>query len=318
MDQLPPHAAPSLAPLVAAFVATATEGQVTRAAEGLGIPQSTLSRRLKALEEHLGVALFLPEGRGLRLTARGQEFLASVRGPLRTLESAVAAARLDADADTGIVRFGFPLTLGPVSVPALLADFHHRAPGIRLTLVQAHGEALGRMLADGDLDVAIVIPMPTELPARSLGFQPVRLLVSQDHPLAGRERVDIAELAAERFVANPESYHLRGLLERWCRDAGFVPDVAFEITEFETLRALVARGLGIALLPPAEIPHPELVEIPLDGPVARRSIGLAIGPAGLTPAAQRLHDDLAAHAATGPSEPEPGSAQEPPPGNSVR
>ncbi|MEB4614718.1 LysR family transcriptional regulator, partial [Leucobacter sp. M11] len=292
MDQSFTGPTPSLAPLLEAFVATATEGTVTRAAEAIGVPQSTLSRRLRALEEHLGIALFLPEGRGLRLTARGQDFLSGVRGPLRALEGAVQAAAQDADAESGIVRFGFPLTLGPVSVPALLADFHRRAPGIRLALVQAHGEALTRMLADGELDLAIVIPEPRELPSRLLGFQPVRLLVSRAHPLADRERVDLAELAGERFVANPGSYHLRGLLERWCRAAGFEPEVAFEITEFETLRALVARGLGIALMPPAELPHPELVEIPLDGPDARRSIGLATGLAELTPAARRLHDDL--------------------------
>ncbi|MTJ63999.1 LysR family transcriptional regulator [Nocardia seriolae] len=261
----------------------------------LGVPQSSLSRRLKAVEQAVGVKLFQPVGRRVALTAAGQELHDRTRGLVQALGDAVDVVRSDADPDTGLVRFGFPFTLGPVSIPSLLADFHTGAPRIRLHLVQAHGTALVDMVRDGRLDLAVTIPAPDDLPTIILGFQRIHLYVANGHPLATRAHVDLAELADEPFIANPPSYHLRRLLDSWCATAGFTPQVGFEITEFETLRALVAQNLGIAVLPAPELPHPGLTRVPLTGD-HDRSIGLISGNHRPTPAVQRLRDHVAAHA----------------------
>ncbi|QLY28734.1 LysR family transcriptional regulator [Nocardia huaxiensis] len=284
----------ALAPLLAAFDTAADEGHITRAAQRLGVPQSSLSRRLKTVERTLGVQLFQPVGRGITLTPAGRELFASTREVMRALDDAVTVVRGNADPDSGLVRFGFPLSLGPVSIPALLADFHTAAPRIRLHLVQAHGEALADMVRDGRLDLAVMIPPPEDLPSITLGRQPIHLYVCPGHRLAGRTRVGPAELAGESFIANPPAYHLRRLLDTYCAAAGFTPDVAFEITEFETLRAFVEHGLGIALLPEPETPHPGLRRITLDDTPAR-DIGLASGNHRPTPAVARLHAFLVRH-----------------------
>ncbi|MFC9962898.1 LysR family transcriptional regulator [Nocardia ignorata] len=287
------YGAQAVAPLLAAFDAAAEEGNFTRAAQRLGMPQSSLSRRIKSLEQHLGVSLFQPSGRGVTLTPQGRDLHERTRGVLRALDDAVRRVRADADPETGLVRFGFPLTLGPISVPALLAQFHTRAPGIRLHLVQAHGEALAEQVRDGRLDLAVMIPPPDDLPTVVLGRQRIDLHVARTHPLAGRSRVALTELADAAFIANPPSYQLRALLDSWCAAAGFTPRVLFEITEFETLRALVALGLGVALLPPAETPHPDLAVVRIDGE-RDREIGLVSGDHGSTLAVARLRDFLIA------------------------
>ncbi|MFE1591577.1 LysR family transcriptional regulator [Nocardia sp. NPDC058705] len=296
MNDSPEVGANAVAPLLAAFDAAADAGHFTRAAQRLGVPQSSLSRRIKTLEQLLGVALFQPVGRGITLTPQGRDLYEHTRELVGALDDAIRRVRADADPESGLVRFGFPLTLGPVSVPSLLAQFHTRAPRIRLHLVQAHGEALAEQVREGRLDLAVMIPPPPDLPTVDLGRQRIDLHVARTHPLARRTHIDLAELADESFIANPPSYQLRTLLDTWCAAAGFTPRVVFEITEFETLRALVALGQGVALLPAAEVPNPDLAVIPIDGE-RDREVGLVSGDHDSTLAVARLREFLIARRA---------------------
>jgi len=295
MDRFLSDETASIVPLLAAFDAAAREGHITHAADRLGVPQSSVSRRIKALEHTMGVSLFQQIGRGVALTTAGRELHARTRETIRELDDAINTVRSHADPDSGIVRFGFPLTLGPVSVPSLLAEFHRDAPRIRLHLVQAHGEALAAMVRDGRLDLAVMIPPPEDLVVTVLGSQPLLLHVADTHPLAERDRVDLGELADEHFIAGPPTYHVRTELDNYCRAAGFDPYIAFEISEFDTIRALVAQGLGIALLPRAEIPQPGVATVQVSG-IADRPIGLATGTRHPSPAALRLHTHVTTRA----------------------
>lgn len=285
----------AIVPLLAAFDSSAREGHITRAADRLRVPQSSVSRRIKALEQLVGVPLFQQVGRGVTLTTAGRELHERTRDLVREFDRAITTVRSHADPDGGVVRFGFPLTLGPVSIPSLLADFHRNAPGMRLHLSQAHGHALAEMVRDGRLDLAVIIPPPNDLPVTVLGRQSLVLHVADSHRLARRNKVDLAELSDEFFIANPPSYHARAELESCCTEAGFEPYVAFEISEFDTIRALVAHDLGIALLPRAETPTPGVLTIPVHG-TKDRTIGLTTGTRELSPAVERLHQHIIAHA----------------------
>lgn len=295
MDRILSDETASIVPLLAAFDAAAREGHITHAAQTLGVPQSSVSRRIKTLEHVMGVPLFQQVGRGVSLTTAGHELHRRTREAIRNLDDAIATVRSHADPDSGVVRLGFPLTLGPVSVPALLAEFHRDAPRIRLHLVQAHGEALAEMVRDGHLDLAVMIPPPDDLPVADLGRQTLLLHVAGTHRLADRDRVDLHELAEEHFIASPPTYHLRTELERCCRSAGFEPYVAFEISEFDTIRAFVARGLGIAILPQAETSEHGVVTVPVTG-IADRPIGLAMGTRHPSDAVRRLHEHITTRA----------------------
>lgn len=294
MEQFLSSEAEQLSPLLAAFDALATEGTVTGAAAAMGVPQSSLSRRLRAVEEVLGVPLLQRAGRGIELTPQGREFHARTRGLLRSLDETIGEVSRDADPEEGLVRFGFPLSLSPLSVPGALAAFHAKYPRIRLHVVQGYGEELVRQLRTGELDLAVVIPAPDEVPTTILGHQPIECYVAKSHPLSTRDSVSLRELKNEEFIANPRSFHLRRMVDRWCAGAGFVPNVPFEIAEFDSIRALTAKGLGVALLPPPESEIPGLARIPLRDRCTR-TVGLSAAIDEPTIPVRRLHHFLSTH-----------------------
>lgn len=275
-----PHAPPDgswqalLAPRLAQFAAVARHEHVTRAAQELGMPQSTLSRAIVRLEEDLGVTLLARHGRTVSLTPAGRRFLRSVESSLDGVERAAEAVRADAHPATGRVAFGFLHTLGPETVPGLLREFRTRHPGVRFQLVQNYGEAMIDKLRAGQLDLCLTSPLPDapDLVGRRLDEQRLNFVVPEGHRLAGRKRIRFAEAADEWFVTLEPGYGLRRITDALCAEAGFTPRIAFEGEEAETLRGLVAAGLGVALLPPPTFPRPGVVEIPVSTPRAARDI----------------------------------------------
>ncbi|MZD05033.1 LysR family transcriptional regulator [Streptomyces sp. SID5785] len=266
-----------LAPRLAYFAAVARTEHVTRAAQELDVPQSTLSRALARLERDLGVDLFARHGRTVSLTPAGRTFLGSVERALGEVGKAAESVRADADPESGKVAFGFLHTMGTETVPGLIRAFRADHPRIRFSLVQNYGEAMLERLRAGELDLCLTSPVPDApgLVARRLDEQRLRLVVPEDHRLAARKRIRLAEAADETFVTLEPGYGLRRITDDLCAEAGFTPRVAFEGEEAETLRGLVAAGLGVALLPPPAVPRPGVVELAVTGQRAVREIGVA-------------------------------------------
>lgn len=266
-----------LAPRLAYFAGVARTEHVTRAAHEMQVPQSTLSRAMVRLEKDLGVDLFARHGRTVSLTPAGRTFLTSVERALGEVEKAAESVRADADPESGKVAFGFLHTMGTETVPGLLRAFRADHPRIRFSLVQNYGEAMLERLRAGELDLCLTSPVPDApgLVARRLDEQRLRLVVPEDHRLAGRKRIRLAETADESFVTLEPGYGLRRITDDLCAEAGFTPRVAFEGEEAETLRGLVAAGLGVALLPPPAVPRPGVVELTVTGQRAVREIGVA-------------------------------------------
>ncbi|MEU6321131.1 LysR substrate-binding domain-containing protein [Streptomyces sp. NPDC047009] len=266
-----------LAPRLVYFAGVARTEHVTRAAQEMQVPQSTLSRALVRLEQDLGVQLFARCGRTVSLTPAGRTFLGSVERALAEVERAAEEVRADADPAAGKVAFGFLHTMGAETVPGLLHAFRADHPRVRFSLVQNYGEAMLEKLRAGELDLCLTSPVPDEpgLVARRIDEQKLRLVVPADHRLAGRRRIRLAEAADETFVTLELGYGLRRMTDDLCRQAGFSPRVAFEGEEAETLRGLVAAGLGVALLPPPAVPRPGVAELTVTAPRAVREIGVA-------------------------------------------
>lgn len=285
-----------LAPRLRHFVAVGRTQHVTRAAEAVGVPQPTLSRSIARLEADLGLALFVRSGRTLRLSRTGVLLLEHAERSLAELETGLRAIAGETSPDSGRVAFGFLHTLGGTAVPRLLREFREGHPGVRFELVQRSSDVLLELLRTGALDLCLTSPLPQEpgLATRALQEQQLHLVVPRDHPFASRRRLRLAEAAEERFVGLERGYGLRATTDAWCRDAGFVPRLAFAGEEIDTVRGLVAAGLGVALLPPDATGAPwEVVELEVVQPRPTRTIGLVWrrGP-GEPPAARAFRETV--------------------------
>jgi DNA-binding transcriptional LysR family regulator len=285
-----------LVPNLALLAALRQTRNITRAAELLGVPQPTISRRLAALADSVGVPLTAPAGRGIRLTRAGELLAESAERALSTVEAGARRVIEEIEPESGHVVLGFLHLLGRSLVPAMLREYRAAHPQVRFTLVQGSRRDMVDRLASGELDLAIIAPIPTGEPALDaivLGEQEIFLAVPESHRLAGRRTARVEELAGEQFIMLEPGYGLRQITDDLCAAAGFEPGIAFEGQESDTVRGLVAAGLGVALLPRFEPSAPSgVVEVRL-APRTTRTIGLA-WRAGeqLTPAVTHFRDQV--------------------------
>lgn len=290
----PADLAETIAPRLALLRAIADEGHLTRAAARLGLPQPTASRWLAGLAAQVGAPVVLRDGRGIRLSRIG-ECLADAAGQaLAVLELGCRQVVEQADPDSGQVVLGFLHTMGESRVPALLRAFRADHPHVRFTLRQGPHEDTVEWVRSGAADVALTSPLPTDptLHTVRVAEQELVLTVPSGHRLAGRRTARLSDLADEPFVGLKPGYGLRRITDELCAHAGFTPELAFQGEECDTLRGLVAAGLGVAILPAAE--HEVAggtVELSLR-PVSRRQIGLVWSAEHPLPPAARVFRDF--------------------------
>ncbi|MEV8613363.1 LysR family transcriptional regulator [Amycolatopsis sp. NPDC051373] len=266
-----------LAPHLLLLATLRSTRNVTRAAELLGVPQPTVSRRLTALGESLGAPLTVSDGRGIRLTRAAELLAEASERALASVDAGARLAREEIEPESGRVVLGFLHLLGRSLVPSLLRGYRAQVPGARFTLVQGSRQEMVDRLAGGELDLALLAPVPEDVVFETavLSTQPILLSVPSGHRLAGRSGVRMEELADEEFVLLEPGYGLRRITDELCAAAGFSPKIAFEGQESDTVRGLVAAGLGVALLPHFEPGAPAgVAEVQIEPPVGR-TIGLA-------------------------------------------
>jgi DNA-binding transcriptional LysR family regulator len=263
------------------LVALAEERNFTRAAEAEHIAQPALSQQIRRLEQEAGVALVERTTRRVALTEAGELLVVRARRILAELDAAGADLRALTGIQTGHVLIGAIHTMGPVDLSLALGSFHERHPGVELTVREESSEELAELLRADELDLAF-LSVTERIESRGIGFQPLVseelvAIVPRSHRLGGRRRVRMRELAGERFIAYREGARLRELLISAGHAAGFEPQVALESNESQLIRRLVARGLGVALVPRSDCgsENEELSVAKLIDPPLKRDITLA-------------------------------------------
>jgi DNA-binding transcriptional LysR family regulator len=204
---------------LAEYVVVADQQHMTRAAELLGVPQPTLSRRIARLERSLGLPLLRRHGRRVETTRQGRTLADVARRALQDVNRVLTELSTAHDAHRGLVTLAFLHTLGPSAVPAVIGEFGQTFPDVRFQLVQeGHDEVVDRLRA-GDVDIALTAPLPTgpEVASFSLIEQRLCAVVPRDHPLASRKALTLAALAGESFVGFKPGYGLRRITDTWCR-----------------------------------------------------------------------------------------------------
>lgn len=234
------------------FVAVAEERHFTRAAQRARVAQSGLSASIRSLEKELGAALFVRSTRRVELTDAGRALLVEARHALSTVDAAREAVAAVEGLLRGRLAVGTMQCVGGLDLVGSLTGFRGRHPGVEITLRQGGSPELVELVRSGELDVAFVSRPPGGTPGiryATLLRQPMVLACAPDHPLAGRDRVALTELAAETFVDFPPGWVTRDVTDRALAAAGVPHRVALEVNDVLLLLDLAGHGMGVALVP---------------------------------------------------------------------
>jgi LysR family transcriptional regulator, transcription activator of glutamate synthase operon len=275
------------------FEAIARHGHVTRAARELHLAQPSLSKQLRLLEAELGVALFDRVGRRLELTEAGRLFLPYARRVLAEVAAAREAMEQYQNAQHGRVAIGAPPTVGTQLLPAALAAFNRRFPGVELEQATGAGLLQLELLHDGSVHLAVVSVPVAGVACAELFTEDLVLAAGVEHRLSTRDMVAARELVDEPFILFPVGYELRERTLQLCRGAGFEPRVVLDGAEMDTVLRCAAAGLGVAIVPRLALAGAEgLAGLRIEEPLTR-TLGLVWHPERqLPPAAAALREFL--------------------------
>lgn len=235
------------------FAAVAETCHFGRAAEKLHMAQPALSQAIRQLEGELGTPLFARTTRQVSLTPAGEFFRDEAHRVLRTLDDGVTGVRRVADGRRGLIRVGFTGTAAFTELPFIARTLQRELPEVAL---EVHADLLtpeqSDRLRDGRLDLAVLRPPATGdgIETHPIEAEPLVLALPADHRLAEEPVVSVADLRHEGFIvyASKDSAVNEAVL-RTCRDAGFTPRRDHVAPGTAVLVALVAAGLGVALVP---------------------------------------------------------------------
>jgi DNA-binding transcriptional LysR family regulator len=286
------------------FKEVVERGSFSAAAEALNYSQPAVSQQIAALERATGAKLVDRNARGIRLTDAGRALLRHADSVLAQLAEAEAELEAIGTLRSGKVRLvSFP-TGGASLIPPATAAFHDRYPGVDLILSVADPPAAREHLRSGDVDIALLLESGFEgsqddgIERIHLLDDPMFLALPRDHPLAGRRRLKLAELADETWMhgSNEACSCPDGMIfVRACHTAGFEPRVALHNDDYAAIQGFVAAGVGVALIPQLalESVREDVVIRQLSAPKpTRRVVAAANGNGYRSPATEAMLEIL--------------------------
>ncbi|WP_338681276.1 LysR family transcriptional regulator [Streptomyces acidiscabies] len=266
--------------------AVADHRTVTAAAAALYLTPSAVSQQLAALEQETGHRLVERGAKGVRLTPAGEILLGHANAVLAQLERAEAELAAYSNGEAGTVTVAaFATGIALVVAPAM-TRLARTAPGIRLRVQDAEGDASLPMVLDRQVDVAVAVeyrgapaaddPRLTHVP---LYAEPFDAVLPSHHRLADTPEVPLAELAKDTWVGPYPGNPCHDVAVLACENAGFQPRMEHASDDFRAVVALVAVGAGVALVPRSALLGTDLAGVrvrPVDGVAPTRRVFAAI------------------------------------------
>ena len=235
------------------FLELADELHFWKTSEKVFITQSALSRQIKSLENELGFQLFERDKRNVKLTAAGDFLKGEFAKILTDFESVTRHARLIAEGEIGSIRIGHPASITFSVLPEILSKVSQKHPNIIGQMFEVDAIDVDASLLSHQIDIAFnrELPKTKELTSKLLMTENFALVVPANHPINSAKEINLSDLKDERFVLPSlagKSEHAAQLRAIFAK-AGFTPHVHFESDFGSTLLGLVAKGLGISLMP---------------------------------------------------------------------
>ncbi len=262
-------------------VAVAEERHFGRAAERCFVSQPSLSASVKNLEEELGVKLFERGKRGVLLTEAGEQIVAQSRRALEEAERVKLVARQGRDPLKGVLRLGVIHTIAPYLLPDLVAALRRLAPEMPLDVEENITASLDRMLRAGELD-ALILALPYSgagIETLPLFEEEFRVAAPARHALARKKSIAVEELNAGELLLLPVGHCFRDQVLDACAEFSRPPEPGRQGNSLETLRSMVASGLGVTVLPATALTarhaNPLVKAIEFSAPRPARRIALA-------------------------------------------
>lgn len=255
-----------------------------KAAEACFVSQPTLSGQLMKLEEQLGLQLVERHRRNVMLTPAGEQLVKEARNVLGAAQVFEETARTLLDPLAGDLHMGMIPTLAPYLLPHVMESLNERLPKVNFYLHEKQTKVLMRELNEGKLDL-LILPWLDEMQGverYDLFDEPLDLALSPQHPLAGRELVTLDDLNNQQLLTLEDGHCLRDQALGYCFTSGAKEDHRFQATSLETLRYMVASGIGMTMLPRLATHNQEsshrIRYIPFKSPEPVRNISLVIRP----------------------------------------
>jgi LysR family hydrogen peroxide-inducible transcriptional activator len=268
------------------IVAVARERHFGRAAEACFVSQPTLSVAIKKLEEELDVKIFERGASEVSVTPLGDDIVRQAQSVIEQASAIKEIAKRGKDPLAGALRLGIIYTIGPYLLPELVRSVIERYPQMPLMLQENFTVKLLEMLRTGELDCAVMAePFPdTGLAIAPLYDEPFVIAVPTGHPFAQRESVSAQELKSETMLLLGTGHCFRDHVLEVCPEfARFSSDAegirkSFEGSSLETIKHMVASGMGITVVPALSVPkepQAHLRFVPFAEPVPTRRVVLA-------------------------------------------
>ena len=268
------------------LVAVARERHFGKAAEACFVSQPTLSVAIKKLEEELDVKLFERGSNEVTVTQLGVEIVHQAHLVLEQAAGIKEIARHGKDPLTGPLRLGVIYTIAPYLLPDLVRQSIDRVPQMPLVLQENFTVKLLEMLRAGEIDAAVLAePFPDAgLAVAALYDEPFQIAVPKKHPLARRKRISAEELKNETMLLLGTGHCFRDHVLEVCPEyAGFSSNAegirkSFEGSSLETIKYMVAAGMGVTVVPQLSVPaesERHIAYIRFADPVPTRRIVLA-------------------------------------------
>lgn len=264
------------------LVAVADHLNFRRAAEQCHVTQPTLSAQLKELEHRLGDVVLIERSRSVVvMTDLGKAVVVRARNMLREADEIRALCKIDEGMLSGTLRVGVVHSLGSYLLPHIIPDLRISHPNLRLYTREALAEQLLDQLEFGRLDL-LFFPLPhrrAQLSELPLFREPLYVVVPENHPMTQRDRVEPADLFGETVLSLEPGHRLYDQIKRICDEFGAHLSHDYEGTSLDTIRHMVAMGMGISLMPALYVqsevePQDHVRAMPLVELTPNRTIGM--------------------------------------------